>query len=151
MEPKYFAFDIEVAKEFPIEAADWKAYRPLGISCAATWAAGEDAAVRWYGGGPDGPPGNRMSRQEVAGLVDYLAGKTAEGHTVLTWNGLGFDFDILAEESGMAEPCRKLALGHVDMMFHLFCELGYPVGLDAAAKGMRWWYASPADRRGSHG
>ena len=29
-----------------------------------------------------------------------------------------------------------LALGHVDMMFHVFCELGYGVGLDAAARGM---------------
>ena len=30
----------------------------------------------------------------------------------------------LAEESGMVDECRHLALGHVDMMFHVFCELG---------------------------
>ena len=49
---------------------------------------------------------------------------------------LGFDFDILAEESGMLEECRDLAVSHVDMMFHVFCQLGYGVGLDAAARGM---------------
>ena len=136
-DPKYLAFDIEVAKEFPIEAPDWKAYRPLGISCAATLAAGAEEAVTWHGVAPDGKPGDRMGRQDAARLVEHLAEMTARGYTVLTWNGLGFDFDILAEESGMPEACRKLALGHVDMMFHLFCELGYPVGLDAAAKGMR--------------
>lgn len=33
---KYLAFDIEVAKETPEDAPDWKQYRPLGITCAAT-------------------------------------------------------------------------------------------------------------------
>jgi hypothetical protein len=52
------------------------------------------------------------------------------------WNGLGFDLDILAEESGMLSECRQLAASHIDMMFHVFCELGHGVGLDAAARGM---------------
>jgi hypothetical protein len=54
----------------------------------------------------------------------------------VTWNGVGFDLDILAEESGMPEECRRLAAGHVDMMFHVLCRLGYGVRLDGAAKGM---------------
>ena len=54
----------------------------------------------------------------------------------VTWNGVGFDLDILAEESGMLEECRQLAVGHVDMMFHVVCQLGYGVGLGNAAKGM---------------
>src|SRR5665811_2208042 len=29
----------------------------------------------------------------------------------------------------------RIALGHVDMMFHVVCELGYPVGLGKAAEG----------------
>ncbi len=32
--------------------------------------------------------------------------------------------------------CRTLTLGHVDMMFHVLCKLGYGVSLDAAARGM---------------
>jgi hypothetical protein len=58
------------------------------------------------------------------------------GYAILTWNGLGFDFDILSDESGMINECKQLALGHVDMMFHFFCVKGYALGLDAAAKGM---------------
>jgi len=77
-----------------------------------------------------------MSREEAAGLVDYLATQVENGYTILTWNGMGFDFDVLAEESGMLAECGKLALDHVDMMFHVICRLGYGVRLDGAAKGM---------------
>jgi hypothetical protein len=49
---------------------------------------------------------------------------------------LAFDIDVLAEESGMLDQCRCLALSHVDLMFHAFCQLGRGVGLDAAARGM---------------
>ena len=65
-----------------------------------------------------------------------LARMTNEGYRILTWNGLGFDFDILAEESCAAELCGECALGHVDMMFQVFCTLGYPIGLEKAAQGM---------------
>ena len=77
-----------------------------------------------------------MTRDEAAALVGYLEARTKEGYTLLTWNGLGFDFDILSEESNLLDTCRQLAANHVDMMFHVFCELGHAVGLDAAAKGM---------------
>ena len=89
----------------------------------------------WHGGDRQNP-NDRMNRQDTARLVQYLADQVAQGCTVVTWNGLGFDLDILAEESGMLSECRTLALGHVDMMFHVFCQLGHGVGLDAAAKGM---------------
>jgi hypothetical protein len=45
-------------------------------------------------------------------------------YTIVTWNGTGFDFDILAEESGMLAECKGLAVNHVDMMFHVLCRLG---------------------------
>jgi hypothetical protein len=77
-----------------------------------------------------------MCRQEVQRLVNYLEKQVESGYTIVTWNGLGFDFEILAEESGMPENCRGLALDHVDMMFHALCRLGHGVSLDSAAKGM---------------
>ena len=58
------------------------------------------------------------------------------GFTIVTWNGLSFDFDILAEESGLVDQCKALAWQHVDMMFDFFCRRGFPVALDAAAKGL---------------
>ena len=136
MARKYLAFDIEIAREFPDNAPDWKAYRPLGITCAATLPAGAQAAELWHGTTADGRPADRMSRDDAGRLVDHLASAVGRGCTILTWNGLGFDFDVLAEESGRLEECSRLAIGHVDMMFHVFCQLGFPVGLDAAAKAM---------------
>ena len=77
-----------------------------------------------------------MSQQQAAELVQYLTTQVENGYTIATWNGLGFDFDILAEESGLLSMCRSLAFHHVDMMFHIVCKQGYGVSLDAAAEGM---------------
>lgn len=136
MTHRYLAFDIETAKEVPGEDFNWRAHRPLGISCAATLATDSDQPVLWHGKTPDGSPAAQMSNDDARGLVEYLAQKAREGYNVLTWNGLGFDFEVLAEESGATASCQECALGHVDMMFHAFCLLGYPIGLDKAAQGM---------------
>ena len=90
----------------------------------------------WHGGGDRDCPADRMSREEAAALVRYLSEKVEHDYTLLTWNGVGFDLDILAEESGMLAECRRLAIAHVDMMFHFLCRLGYGDSLDAAARGM---------------
>ena len=66
---------------------------------------------------------------------------------------------MLAEESGAAEPCRELALGHIDMMFHIFCEKGFPVSLEKAAsamgvsgklEGLSGWQAPKLWMQGEH-
>jgi len=136
MARQYLAFDIETAKDVPGEDFNWRPHRPLGISCAATLASDGSQPRLWYGKTRDELPDKRMSQEDARGLVQYLSKMAAEGFAILTWNGLGFDFDILAEESGAAASCKDCALGHVDMMFHVFCSLGYPVGLDKAAQGM---------------
>jgi hypothetical protein len=132
---RYIAFDIETARVAENES-DWRSCRPLGISCAATLSADADQLTLWHGGTDRSSPNDRMCREEAAALVRDLEEQTSQGYTILTWNGVGFDFDILAEESQMLAECRALALTHVDMMFHAFCQLGHGVGLDAAAKGM---------------
>jgi hypothetical protein len=133
---KYLAFDIETAKVQSEDESDWRSCRPLGISCAATLFSGTDKLVLWHGGNDREHPADRMSQQDAAELVHYLTTQVENGYTIVAWNGVGFDFDILAEESGMLAECRRLAAEHVDMMFHILCQLGYGVGLDAAAKGM---------------
>ncbi len=107
---KYLAFDIETAAEIPASALDWRPYRPLGISCAATLA-GDEAGVRvWHGQMADGSPAPRMNSADAVSLVDYLASMAKAGYTILTWN--------------------------VDLMFQVFCRQGYRVALDKAAQGM---------------
>jgi hypothetical protein len=129
---RYLALDIETAK---LPEGDWRSCRPLGISCAATLPGDSREPVLWHGDDRV-RPADRMSREEAAALVRYLSEKVAQGYTLFTWNGVGFDLDVLAEESGLFETCRTLALAHVDLMFHVLCRLGYGVSLDAAARGM---------------
>lgn len=133
----YLAFDIEIARLAP-DGEDWLQHRPLGISCyALAWR--EPEGVKSEAGfGKDGAGRlqPQMSRVECQALVQHLSDLVAQGFALLTWNGLGFDFDILAEESGMHTACCELARNHVDMMFAFFCLQGYPLGLDTAAKGM---------------
>ena len=90
----------------------------------------------WHGESPEGKIADQLTGEALDELVAYLQAGVENGYTVLTWNGLGFDFDILAEESGALEICRSLAMDHIDMMFHIFCNKGFGLALDTAAKGM---------------
>ena len=103
MARQYLAFDIETAKDVPGDDFNWRPHRPLGISCAATLASNTDQPLLWHGKTQDGSPDKQMSQEDAQGLVQYLLKMAADGFRIATWNGLGFDFDILAEESGTAE------------------------------------------------
>jgi hypothetical protein len=133
MSRTYLALDIETAKAVPT-GCDWRQARPLGIACAATLLDGATPLL-WYGG-TGNRPAARMRRDDAEELTRYLAKCMLRGYTIITWNGVGFDFEVLAEESGRIQTCRRLAATHVDMMFHALCQLGHGIGLDAAAKGM---------------
>ena len=134
---KYLAFDIESSRLAP-NGEDLLLHRPLGISCYALAWQEPDGAKMLVGHGKDeaGQPWLQMTQDECQTLVLQLTEYVRQGFTLLTWNGLGFDFDILAEESGMHAQCVELAYAHVDMLCHFFCLQGYTLGLNAAAKGM---------------
>ena len=136
MNRKYLAFDIETAKEIPGVDFNWKPHRPLGITCMASQATGEEVPRIWMSHTDSGIPAPRMTQSDVAAFILHLSKAAAEGFVPLSWNGLGFDFDVLAEESGLIEECRTLARHHVDMMFHVVCEKGFPVSLNSAASGL---------------
>lgn len=132
---RYVAMDIEIAKIVPDGEPDWKAYRPLGITCIAL-AASDWPRPQVYSAYTGEGKAPAMSREDVALVVRYMKGLTEQGYTLLTHNGLGFDWDILAEESGLHELCCRLAMGHVDTMLNVFCLKGFPLGLDKIAKGI---------------
>lgn len=137
MPRRYLAFDLETAALLPPDTKDIKAHRPLGIACAATFALDTGEANTWHGVTDAGTPSPRMTAAEAGALVDDLTRRVAEGYTLVTWNGLSFDLDILAEESGATEACAALARNHVDMMFHVVCSQGHFLGLQKAAEGMK--------------
>lgn len=131
-------FDIEVSTILQ-DFSQWKEHRPIGISCAATHES--DGATRlWHGStGSDGRFPSRMSELDCRRLVEYLAAQEEHGYQIVTWNGLAFDFDVLAEETGSATMAAKvadLALGHVDIGFAMLCDKGYMVALDTAARAL---------------
>ena len=140
---RYLAFDLETVSPFP-EDGDWRKARPLGIACAAAYASDRPSPMIWVSRDEDGAARERLSKEENSLMVRQLVQLTTrdpraperEPYTLLTWNGLGFDLDILSEESGLERECQELALAHVDMMFHIYAKLGYPLGLAKAAKGM---------------
>lgn len=134
---RLLAFDIETAKVLPEGATDLLDHRPLGIACAAAVADDLRKALVWHGRDDSGCPTGQMTRQEAAVVVSDLAALVSQGYTLVTWNGLGFDFDVLAEESGKVSECALLASNHVDMLFHTLCSLGHLVSLQKAAEGMR--------------
>jgi hypothetical protein len=135
MPRRYIAFDIETAKILPAAVSDLLAHRPLGIACAAAAMSDRSDPLTWFGAGA--VPAPQLSRAEARALVSDLSARVREGYTPLSWNGLSFDFNVLAEESGLPEECARLAIDHVDMMFHAVCTLGHFVGLQKVAEGLR--------------
>jgi len=133
---RYVAFDLETWKVTP-EGEDIRNHRPLGISCwAVAWVSAAGGINTVSGCGINMPTPAAMRRADCRELVDRLQRLVMTGHTLLTHNGVGFDFDILAEESGAHSECAELAMNSVDMCLQIHCTKGYPVGLESIAKGL---------------
>lgn len=133
---KILSFDLEIVKEIPEGVSNWRDIRPLGISCVALLSNELPLSSLWFHNLNDAPISGAMTKEELKPLIDNMLNSVLQGFKILTWNGLNFDFDVLAEESGMYDECKELALNHIDMMFHFFCVKGYMLGLDTAAKGL---------------
>ena len=104
------------------------------ITIAATLS-GEGALDLWYERDAAGEAtGALLGREGAQALVRALEDHARRGDTIVTWNGAGFDFRVLARASGMEEACVALSWDHVDVMFWLHCQKGFSVGLDRAAR-----------------
>lgn len=136
---KYLSFDIETAK-ITSDDEDFMSQRPFGISCyAIAWPTdkyGVQTKVS-HGVKADGTPSAQMSRQECIALVNGLISAAAKGYVILAHNGVSFDLSVLAEESGLYKECAELAMNSVDPCLQIHCMKGYPLGLDAIARGMK--------------
>lgn len=139
MDYKFASFDIETARPLPPGEPDWHNYRPLGIACAALQLEGEEPQLFYRGMDREMPQGGAMGLHELLKLYQAINLAVVGGYTILTWNGLGFDFDVFQEsmKPDHFQSIMNVALFfHVDMMFQFLCMKGYPLGLEAASKGM---------------
>jgi len=139
---RFLSFDLEIAKTLPNDNDLWDAYRPFGISVACVvdhawrvvqWPAADKSRITPYN--------KQLTRYEADRVADYLFDKVALGYTIMTWNGLGFDFRVLAEECSpgiIPQQLAALAMSaqHVDIGFAMVCDLGYMCSLQHACDGM---------------
>lgn len=125
-------FDLEIFNN-PDEESDvpWPKQK-LGISCIGLWPDDqEECRLFWNQENPTGA----MTPPQILEAINAMWSYRALGYEIATWNGLAFDFQVLAVESGEWFSCRELAVEHVDMMFHFYCTYGHLLGINAAAEG----------------
>ena len=133
----FVAFDAEIAKPVP-DGPDILAHRP-GIACAALAREGGGPASILFD--PSASPElfdaqtRTMTRDGALRILAALEDAVRRGDRLVTWNGAGFDFRLLADETGQFDGCARLVMASVDMMFQVLCERGHPLSLDAALKG----------------
>lgn len=141
---KFVGFDIEIMKLVP-DGEDWHNHVPLGITCASL--VGDDLTEAYWAGMASGEYLPSMTKFELQNMLIRMNELVNAGYTIVTWNGLGFDFPVLQSETESVELCKTIAANHVDMMFQFLCMKGFPVGLDTVAKTM----GLPGKPEGMHG
>ena len=131
----YVGFDIETLTPWD-DGQTWRDVMPIGITCLGV-ADDRNRGAPKCSMAEDGSILDRMTRADLQECVKKLAVINDDPRWLLvTWNGMAFDWPILAEESGMREECARLALESADLMFQVVCLRGHRLGLWAAARGM---------------
>jgi len=129
-------FDLEIARPFPEDG--WNRESSLGISCAATYSL-DPNDIRVYHPSFNGETyADEMSPERVQAMIDELVRMSGEKY-IVTWNGLGFDFLVLAIESRdfkYKQKVANLALAHIDPFFNMFCDKGYGIGLQKMSEAL---------------
>ena len=132
------AFDMEIATPVA-DSGDLLASKP-GISCAAFIREGDTRPLVLFDPAktPDlfVPETKALTQEGATRILDELSAADDRGDTIVTWNGAGFDFRLLADETGRHADCARLARDSVDMMFQILCDRGHPLALDTALSGM---------------
>jgi hypothetical protein len=130
---RYLVFDLET--ELIQGALDLDRHVPrITVAAALT---GDGELRTWYERDQDGrATGDLLTRETAQALVSDLLDMDQAGRTIVTWNGAGFDFRVLAHASGMVDACARLAWEHVDMMFWFHCQQGFAIQLAKAAEAV---------------
>jgi hypothetical protein len=120
----YLSYDIEIYNDLPEGEHSLDGIYP---SIAATCTSKEDLKY-WYG-----IPA--MEKETAKNLVLFMLKEMEKGFLPFTWNGVSFDFRLLAQYSGLVNECAELALNGVDGMLLVTFNKGFFLGLDTALIG----------------
>lgn len=111
------SFDIETTKGGDITVA------------ACAWRNSENYNIEFFEAYPF------MQQEEAMRLVEFILTMNDKGYIPFAHNGVGFDFRLLANASGMVKECAYLAMNSYDTMLEVMFRKGYPVSLQAIADG----------------
>ena len=100
-------------------------YRPPAVACAAIWTSDARRPTFWYGASGVDEFAPYLQRRDVRRLVQQLGELAGRGYTLLTWDAMRSDWDLLASQAQDRVFCRQLASQHVDMVFHVVCARGH--------------------------
>lgn len=78
--------------------------------------------------------GKAMTNTQVQVVCDQVKNICYHGGKFITWNGLGFDMQLLDK---IDNNLKELILSnhHIDLMFHFTRKKGYMIGLNKVSKG----------------
>ena len=130
-------FDLEVCNMLDIDKP-LAEQLPMGITCAVVSRVQAPIAI-FRPPMTAGRYEDKLTTDRCIFLAEYLCEADFSGDTIVTVNGLGFDFRVLwAEIEGEfpAAPFVRMVKNHVDLGFAMLCGLGYMGGLVAMGKGM---------------
>jgi hypothetical protein len=133
---KTLALDIEISNVFDLRPGeDINKYAPFDVAVAATQVAGGEERL-WCSRDAEGSPQPRMNRENARQLLNYLEQMQRDGIKVCAWNGLSFDLRWIARAADDVKTASRVARAMYDPMFQFFKLKGFPVGLEAVAKGL---------------
>ena len=130
------AFDIEISNVFDLRPGeDIDKYAPFDVAVAATQVHGGEHR-HWFSPGPDDRPLVNLQQEHARELLNYLEQMQQDGFALCAWNGLGFDLQWIARAADDRAKASRIARAMYDPMFQFFKLKGFPVGLDAVARGL---------------
>lgn len=133
---KILGFDIEISNVFDLRPGEEiEKYAPFDVAVAATQISGGEHRL-WFSPGADDKPSVNMQQREARELLDYLEQMQRGGCAVCAWNGLSFDLQWVARAADDLPAASRIARAMYDPMFQFFKLKGFPIGLEAVAKGL---------------
>ncbi len=125
---KLASFDLEICDE--LNNAD-PTFVPR-ISCAAVALSDSEKITVW-----SNPDDISMTPELVQVMVTDLIELVEAGYTLLTWNGVAFDFKVVEHYAGEFAPLVRAMSwrNHIDMMLLVSFQKGHFLGLDTALAG----------------
>jgi hypothetical protein len=138
---KLLAFDFELDKPVELEEDenfwDEQARRhatpgidPFYISVAGLLIQDHNGRMSqpWYGITPLGDTASHMSVDDLNKFLLQIVSHAKMGFPIVTWNGTGFDWRILADLTGQHDLVKQLALGSYDPCYQHLIPVLWQLG-----------------------